>query len=82
MTASQVSKSSFCFVLFFNLFYCEKQDTAQKGSSGSQPSHRPCSKDFMSSPSTVTERLNNLLKVTKLESGTVALPPKQAGLSL
>lgn len=32
--------------------------------------------------STVTERLNNLLKVTKLGSGTASLPPKQTGLSL
>lgn len=46
------------------------------------PHTDPALQILNNSLSTVTERLNNLLNVTKRGSGTAALPPKQAGLSL
>lgn len=42
----------------------------------------PTLRILCNSLSTVTERLNNVLKVTKPGNGTAALPPKQAGLTL
>lgn len=47
-----------------------------------KPHTGPALRILCNSLSTLTERLNNLLKVTKLGSGTAALPLKQAGLSL
>lgn len=64
MKASQASTSS-----IFNLFYLEKQDTAQKGITdpwvemAANPHTGPVLRTSRNTPSTVTERLNKVLKV-------------------